>query len=231
MLYVSSTHSRALREIRNSQLKSMHNFIQHLQTQLQGPLPGQDAQYRMAPAFRGRQAPAPGQARLAGVLALLYPKDSIWHLALIERVAAVNATDRHGGQISFPGGKYESDDGILLNTALREAQEEIGVVAKDIKMLGALTELYIPVSNFSVHPFVGWLDYVPNFQPQWSEVQAVLEVPFELLQAPATLQTTDVKVGTGMVLKEVPYFNLFGRVVWGATAMILSELLEVALER
>ena len=208
----------------------MDAFIQHLQTRLQQPLPGKEAQYRMARTFRSPLDPPPGQASLAGVLALLFPKNDAWQLALIERVTT-HSGDRHSGQIGFPGGKYEAGDGILMNTALREAHEEVGVAPKTVNMLGPLTELYIPVSNYLVHPFVGWMDHAPVFQPQWSEVKSVLEVPFSLLENPETLQTTDLHLPNNLTLKEVPYFNLFEKVVWGATAMILSELLEVAAGR
>ncbi|MDZ4680165.1 MAG: CoA pyrophosphatase [Saprospiraceae bacterium] len=208
----------------------MDAFIQHLQTRLKGPLPGTDAHHRMAHPFRPTVIPAPGGASLAGVLALFFPKNQAWQLALIERVSTHSA-DRHSGQIGFPGGKYEAGDGILMNTALRETHEEVGVAPKEVNMLGALTEIYIPVSNFLVHPFVGWMDYAPAFQPQWSEVQSVLEVPFSVLEDPDTLQTTDIQVTNNLTIKEVPYFNVSDKVVWGATAMILSELLEVASRR
>ncbi len=205
----------------------MDAFIQHLQLRMKEGLPGQAAQYRMARAFRPTAIPAPEHAALAGVLALFFPKDGEWQLALIERVTT-HAADRHSGQISFPGGKYEAGDGILMNTALREAHEEVGVDPQEVNMIGALTELYIPVSNFLVHPFVGWMDNTPRFQPQWSEVKSVLEVPFRLLEDPNTLQTTDIHLAGNLTLKEVSYFNVYSKVVWGATAMILSELLEIA---
>lgn len=208
----------------------MDAFIQHLQTRLQQPLPGKEAQFRMARTFRSLEDPKPGQASLAGVLALLFPKNDEWQLALIERVTT-HSGDRHSGQISFPGGKYETGDGILMNTALREAHEEVGVTPKVVNMLGALTQLYIPVSNYLVYPFVGWMDHAPAFQPQWSEVKSVLEVPFRVLEDPGTLHSTDLHLPNNLTLKDVPYFNLFDKVVWGATAMILSELLEVAAGR
>jgi len=208
----------------------MDAFIQHLQTRLKGALPGAAAHHRMAHPFRPTAIPPPEGASLAGVLALFFPKNEAWQLALIERVST-HAGDRHSGQIGFPGGKYEAGDGILMNTALRETHEEVGVAPGEVNMLGALTEIYIPVSNFLVHPFVGWMEYAPVFQPQWSEVQSVLEVPFQVLEDPATLQTTDIRVANNLTFKEVPYFSLSGKVVWGATAMILSELLEVAAGR
>lgn len=181
----------------------------------------------MAHLARRGEFPIPDSARKAGVLAMFYPNaQGEWHLALIERVSH-HPGDRHGGQISFPGGRYEEGDGTLMQTALRETREEIGVDTSDVKVLGALTELYIPVSNYLVHPFVGILPYTPVFSPQWSEVQSVVEASLESLLQASTRQITDLQLSTNILLKEVPYFNVSGKVVWGATAMILNELLEV----
>ena len=99
--------------------------------------------------------------------------------------------------------------------------------AQGVNVLGELTELYIPVSNFIVHPFVGYLDFTPEFQPQPEEVRSIVEVPLSLLQDPTSIQTTDLRLAPNLVLKQVPYYNVGGKVVWGATAMMLSELLEV----
>jgi 8-oxo-dGTP pyrophosphatase MutT (NUDIX family) len=202
------------------------DLIKRLDTRLSDPLPGHEAQYKMAHKVRRSPAPPPGNAKQAGVLALLYPKGTDWHLVLIERQSH-NPDDRHRGQISLPGGRYEAGDGHIRNTALREAEEEIGVDASSVQVLGALSELYIPVSNFLVNPFVGWVDHQPRFQPQEAEVKAILEVPFDLLRHPRTIQTTDMKISEQIVLQKVPYFDVFGKIVWGATAMILSELLEI----
>jgi len=207
----------------------MDDFIQTLADRLQQPLPGQDAQFKMAHAARRTAVSMPPDARQAGVLALFYPKDKEWHLVFIERDSS-NPNDRHGGQISFPGGKYEVGDETPANTALREAQEEIGVDPAKIEILGALTNLYIPVSNFQANPFVGFTSETPNFVPQEREVRSILEVPFSLLQQPDIIQYIDLQLAQNMTLREVPHFNLFGKVVWGATAMMLSELLEVIQE-
>lgn len=201
--------------------------LDRLGDRLQRPLPGQDAQWRMAHLARRGEFPIPDSARKAGVLAMFYPNaQGEWQLALIERVSH-HPGDRHGGQISFPGGRYEDGDGTLMQTALRETREEIGVDTSDVKVLGPLTELYIPVSNYLVHPFVGILPYTPVFSPQWDEVQSVVEASLESLLQASTRQITDLQLSTNILLKEVPYFNVSGKVVWGATAMILNELLEV----
>jgi 8-oxo-dGTP pyrophosphatase MutT (NUDIX family) len=202
----------------------MDHFIRKLADKLQQPLPGREVQYKMAHASRLPDISVPTNARQAAVLALFYPKAGDWHLVFIERESS-NPNDRHGGQISFPGGKYEAGDGTLANTALREAQEEVGVDPEKIEILGALTDLYIPVSNFQANPYVGFTMETPTFVPQVTEVRSILEVPFPLLQQPEIVQTIDLQLAQNLILQRVPYFNLFGKVVWGATAMMLNELL------
>ena len=204
----------------------MDTFIRHLEEALSRPLPGREAQFRMAHVSRRFYKDAPSHARRAGVLALLYPKAGAWHIALIERTAS-NPNDRHGGQISFPGGSYDPSDGALIHTALRETEEEIGVPRSNIQVIGALTELYIPVSNFEVFPFVGYADHRPDFAPQAEEVQTIIETPFSVFQDPASVQITEIRFGPQLVLRDVPCYMVQGRVVWGATAMVLSELVEV----
>ena len=168
---------------------------------------------------------APVGARQAAVLLALFPKDGEWHIVFIER----NASDRdhHGGQISFPGGKAEPTDGSMLATALREAEEEVGIGAGQVNVLGGLTELYIPVSNFQVHPFLGYLEAAPSYQLQLEEVNAVIEAPLSHFRQPGVRQVTDIRINAQITLKNVPYFDLHGRVLWGATAMMLNELLEI----
>lgn len=204
----------------------MDAFIDHLHRRLQQPLPGQEAQFRLAHAARYTAAPPPPNARKASVLVLFFPKDEHWHLVLIERESS-NPNDRHSGQVSFPGGQHDSGDPDYQYTALREAWEEVKAPMDQIQVLGALTELYIPVSNFLVYPYVGWLAEQPAFAPQLSEVRAILETPFASFQKPDSLRTTDIEIGQGLRLRDVPYFDIDGRIVWGATAMIISELLEV----
>jgi len=197
-----------------------------LQQRLKEPLPGRSAQYKMAHAVRRTYPIPPSDVRKAAVLALLYQKEGYWYFPLIQRVST-NKNDRHSGQISFPGGMHEQADKSMLFTATRETEEEIGIQADTIEVLGPLTDLYIPVSNFLVYPFVGVIDYVPSFIPQESEVQKVIEVPIEQLIDPATIQKTNIRMSENIILKEVPFYNIQGHVVWGATAMMLAELGEL----
>lgn len=201
-------------------------MINLIEKRLRQELPGRPAQYKMAHAVRTNYPPPPPDARIACVMALLYPKADDWHLVLIERMSN-NPNDRHGGQISFPGGSMDKTDHSLVDCALRETHEEIGVPENKIKVLGQLTDLYIPVSNFQVHPFVGALDYTPQFIPQPSEVKSILEAPLKQFQNPDTIQKTDLRLSGNIILKNVPYYNINKHVVWGATAMMLSEFLEV----
>ena len=203
------------------------SFIQAISDQLRQPLPGREAQFEMAHVVRQQAADPSPDARQAGVLALFYPHQSDWHLVFIERQPH-HGHDRHAGQISFPGGKFETTDPSFEDTALRETEEEVGVPVNTIQIMGKLTELYIPVSNFQVHPYVGFTESRPAFVPDVAEVRSILEVPFGHLANPAVRQHTDLQLASNITLKRVPYFNVEGKVLWGATAMMVSELLAVA---
>lgn len=205
----------------------MYDFMHPLKEALKKPLPGREAQFRMAHVGRRAYMEAPADARKAGVLILLFPREGAWHVALMERTSH-NPNDRHGGQISFPGGSFDPEnDSSLLHTALREANEEMGVDPKEVEVLGALTDLYIPVSNFHVFPFVACMHTMPVFVPQASEVRYILTVPFSFFTNEQSVQITELTLGGGFVLKDVPCFMVEGRVMWGATAMIMSELTAV----
>lgn len=186
------------------------------------PLPGRTVQYEMAHVVRRSFSAPPPDARTAAVLILLFPKDEQWYFSLIQRAGHVG-NDAHRGQIGLPGGKIEADDPSPAYAALREAEEEIGVSCSAVELLGALTELYIPVSNYIVYPFVGLTNQTPTFVPQESEVERIYEVPLRELVSPTVRRTTDLPFGERLTLQNVPYFHLQDKVVWGATAMILNE--------
>ncbi len=205
-------------------------FIQNLQKQLVSvPLPGLEAQLLMAPPMRRDMMSGglerPENPRRAAVLCLFFWENSGWNLALIER--AGHDGDRHSGQIGFPGGKVEPTDASLAAAALREAEEEVGVTSESVELLGPLTEIFIPVSGFLVHPFVGFTKNRPVWRPQESEVAAVVEVTVAHLKNGENKRVKDLAAGPGRLIKDVPFFDIAGHVVWGATAMILSELLSL----
>ncbi|MFK8005705.1 MAG: CoA pyrophosphatase [Saprospiraceae bacterium] len=200
-------------------------MIDNIRQKLAQTLPGRTAQLAMAPALRQHYKGASDDATVACVLVLLFPKNDQWHFTLIQRMP--HEKDRHSGQISFPGGRLEEDDESLLAGALREAEEEVGVPRDEINVLGRLTELYIPVSNFLVHPFVGFLEKPPEFVPQPSEVDNILEIPVAELNKNENKKIRDIKGGKNIILKNVPCFDFEGAIVWGATAMMLSEFEQV----
>lgn len=198
-------------------------LIRRLRQVLRHPLPGRDAQARMAPHPRpGWEADSIPEVepRQGGVLALLYPYNDQLYLPLILR-PTYNGV--HSGQVGFPGGGYEEVDQDLTDTALREAYEEVGVVSTSVQVLGHLSRLYIQPSNFYVHPTVGWTPRRPDFRTDPYEVAQLLEVPLQALQDPANQHEEQWQLRDRRAL--VPYFNVDGQIIWGATAMILSELL------
>lgn len=153
---------------------------------------------------------------------LLYPHQGETWTVFIQRNGS-DDRDRHKGQISFPGGKWEPGDPDMAASALRETEEEIGVHRKEIELLRPLTPLYIPVSNFLVHPFVGKIEHRPQFVPQLEEVAGIIEMPLAHFFRSDAILRTEISIAPNLVLKEVPYFDVQGHVLWGATAMILNE--------
>ena len=132
----------------------------------------------------------------------------------------------HSGQVSFPGGKKEEADKDLTATALREANEELGIPSSHVDILGNLTELFIIASNFVVQPVIGYLDFRPEFKLDPREVVEVIETPVSELLRPEIRKERPFEVGRGIEII-APYFNINGHHVWGATAMMLNEFLTV----
>ncbi len=196
--------------------------IEHVRAAMRGPLPGLRVQFTMAPQPRRLSPPPGGQPRQAGVLLLLYDIRDVLHLVLTVRTPDLN---HHSGQISLPGGGWEAGDASLAATALREAQEEIGIVTDGLELLGPLTSLYVPPSNNVVHPFVAYAPQRPVFDPDPKEVAELLEVPLGLLLGPAS-RREELWTWRGAPL-HVPFYAVGEHKVWGATAIILAEFLEL----
>ncbi len=203
------------------------SFQQRLQKLLRGDLPGLASHVKMvSPVRRKVDAKKSDTERTqAAVLVLFYPVEDIPHLIYIKRTGDFGVP--HGGQLSFPGGRAEEVDDSLEHTALREAQEEVGIDATQVQVLGRLSSLYIPVTNFLVHPYVGWLDHKPELTAEESEVAEILEIPLPHLQQNSILGETSIQVREDLIIDDVPYYDLFGHVLWGATAMMTSELLDI----
>ncbi len=199
-------------------------YYRTVETLLAGELPGKRAQYKMAPAARNLpDTPVKGEIKYAGVLILLYNQDNEYYTILIRR-STYNGT--HSGQISFPGGQYEPHDNNLTFTALRETEEEIGISPERIKVIGKLTPLYIPVSNYCVHPVVGVLDSDPVFEQDPKEVEEIFSVRLKSLIHPECLISND-NIYENERCIQAPYYHYKHLKIWGATAMILSEFIEL----
>ncbi len=204
-------------------------FIESLQTQFsKGSLPGSEAHARMAHAVRRADPhPDPLTTRNAAVLLTLFEKNpNDWHIIFIRRGSS-HKRDKHAGQISFPGGKAEVTDPDLMYTALREAEEEISIDLTGIDVLGSLSPLYITVSKFLVHPYLAYSWKQPILSPQISEVEEILEIPLSLFLQENAKQETKIRLSEGIVLNHVPSFQVDGHTIWGATAMILNEFLDI----
>jgi 8-oxo-dGTP pyrophosphatase MutT (NUDIX family) len=203
------------------------NIIQKLKDSLALDLPGQHFQNLMSPVeAHEKYRIVPKEHKVACVMALIHPKaDGQLYITYIER-ASIHPDDKHAGQIGFPGGKFEEDDESLIICALREVEEELGLKMNDIEVLGELTSLYVFASNFLVYPFVGYLDYEPTYIPQVEEVAGVIEVPLSLLMDSKYKTSKKMKLSAGPKLV-VPGYNVDGYFLWGATAMISSELEEL----
>ena len=198
-------------------------FLTLLQHDLQQPLPGQAAQFNMAPRPRtGAEMDETGHpdARQSSVLLLFYPYEETVYFPLILRPTYPGV---HSDQVGLPGGGYEAQDSDLIETALREAQEEIGVDPAQVSVLGQLSKLYIRPSNNLVLPVVGWSAERPTFRPDPHEVALLIEASLLEFLDPANLRTEVWEFQNRKA--SVPLFGIQNQVVWGATAMILGELL------
>ncbi len=200
--------------------------LEDVRRALSHPLPGIRAQLKMAPQPRPGWDPesgVPAGCRESSVLILLYPRAGRLYFVLTRRTDMVQS---HKGQISLPGGAREGDESPV-QTALRETREELGVPPHDTEVLGCLSTLYIPHSNYCIYPFVAYRPDSPVFCADPVEVAEVLEVPLALLLDPSIRRVEHWPAPDFESPRRVPFFSIHGQVVWGATAMILSELVSL----
>ena len=189
------------------------------------PLPAEVSHFKMVPPFRQellrRQKKAIKDAKKAGVLALFYPDE--YQKTTLVLILRKTYNGVHSAQVGFPGGKLEDQDKSLQDAAVRETFEEVGVPIQDIKVVKQLSEVYIPPSNFHVQPFIGISQNRPKFVKQDDEVEAIIEVELQHFLDDNQLVTKTVSTSYSIDV-EVPAFKLNNYVVWGATAMMLSEI-------
>ena len=201
----------------------LSDLERRLAAALAGPLPGVAAHMRLAPTPRPGWLPGrgPGDARAAAALLLLFPACGEVRVVLTVRSSSLPS---HAGQVSLPGGAVEPGE-TIAQAALREAEEEIGVAPHTVRVLGELTPLHIPVSGYMLHPVVGVTDQRPELRLADAEVDQVLEPSLDTLLDPACIRHRPRLRDT--LFQDVPYFALGDLQVWGATAMVLSEFLQV----
>jgi len=196
-------------------------FCDQIKTRLEKRLPGDAARSKMSPSLR---VPLNGAWEFdqppieSAVCLLLYPSKNKIYFPLIKRAGGEHS---HGGQISLPGGKYEKEDNDILITAIRETFEEIGVKLTRDNIIGKLSPLYVPVSNYMITPYVAFVDEAKQYDISKYEVQFMLDA--ELSTFFSDSNKYEKILHRGEIEVCAPYYAIEGEMVWGATAMILSE--------
>jgi 8-oxo-dGTP pyrophosphatase MutT (NUDIX family) len=195
----------------------------HIENLLNNHLPGEISHRKMLPPERDLYPAVPTmEVQPSGVLLLICPSGDELYVCLIKRSATMKI---HAGQIGFPGGKQEKGDSGPQATALRETTEEIGLPSGNIRILGNLTPLYVSVSNFMIYPFVGWTSAIPRFPLNHREVEKLLFFPLLGHIARPTIEFREMETVSGIL--RVPGIPFEGEFIWGATAMILAEFMDI----
>jgi 8-oxo-dGTP pyrophosphatase MutT (NUDIX family) len=196
----------------------------YLKEALNGELPGIEAHYKLLPPGRRLNTydNELSSIKMSSVLLLVFPDDDQLFICLTKRPSTMK---HHPGQISFPGGKVEKEDTSAVITALREAREEVGIDPATIEILGKLSDLYVEVSRFSIQPFLAWADKRPEFLIDSGEVEELILFPLGDFIANETILETELQTVTGSL--RIKYYPFNDHYIWGATAMILSELIEL----
>jgi len=205
---------------------NFERFINALKIKLSHPLPGHEAQLRMSPnldLILPVEDSILSKAKKSSVLILLIPGINKIQIILTLRQ---DYDGVHSGQISLPGGKCEKTDHSVSDTALREANEEIGIDISKVKIIGELSKIYIPRSNYLVYPFVGYCDEKPEFYINHKEVKELIVVDIEMLLDEKNISEKEFITSNKMKVK-APFYKIRKFAVWGATAMIISEFIEI----
>ena len=207
----------------------MEDLIGRLKQRLQSPLPGNVAHEKMLPKIPGGNKlrfKYSDEPRKGAVLILLYEAADEVYFPLIQRPQYEGV---HSGQIALPGGRYEEADKDLIATAIRETQEEVGADPNTIEVIGHLSEFMVSASNHLVLPVIGYTRTKPSFVPDPYEVDEVIEARLAEIMDDSLIRETEIVTSGGYRLKS-PYFDVQGKVVWGATAMMLSEFVQIIKE-
>jgi len=206
----------------------MNLSCNEIKQKLQLPLPGMISHLKMAPPHRAHeiinQLDNAENAKKSAVLILFFHEHNELKMIVIRRSVYVGI---HSGQIAFPGGRYEEEDLEVKTTALREIEEEIGIPREKIEILGRLSDIYVPPSNFLISVFVGYLAERPEYNIDEREVDEVIEIPFSEFYKPDTVKEKDFYVNSIKAADNAPYYDVSNAQIWGASAMVISELLDM----
>lgn len=204
----------------NSEIK---DILEKLKKELQNPLPGQTVHQQMlSPDLIPEPLSADIKTRKGSVLLLLFPVDEKLNIVLIRRPSSMKY---HAGQIAFPGGGFEPADRDLKATAIRETTEELGIDGDQFEIIGELSPVHVVVSNYTVNAYIGWSASNPSFNFNKGEVDAIFSIPLQNLTDRGVIQYQEVETHLGK--RKFPGYYANGIFIWGATAMILTEFLEV----
>lgn len=201
-----------------------NNLKKYLYEALTKELPGLKAHQKLVPPGRELVPPANERTKVkhSGVLFLIYTEGDRLFTCLIKRPTSMK---HHPGQIGFPGGKVEENDASPQTAASREAEEEVGLSPDSYTIIGKLSELYIQVSNFIIHPFVAWSNEKPDFKINSSEVEKIILFPIQSFMENERMDEVELDTFSGPL--KVPCYPFNGEIIWGATAMILAEFFEL----
>ncbi len=195
-----------------------------LSQKLKAGLPGYEAQRLMEPPMRNTFELDSSKAKKAATVLILYFEEE-WKFILIRRSS--HPLDKHKGQIGFPGGSIEKGE-KANDAAIREANEEIGISSDKFELVGKLSDLFIPVSNFLVMPYVAFGEVkIDELIKEEAEVDEIISIKLNDLLDSNRVQKKSMRMANGMNINDIPYFDIDGLEIWGATAMMLSEFREI----